>query len=130
MLCMIIDLLFECILLCTVCTGIHWMCREYHSGVVALKRERQSELKEGELSSVTEAEQEQSSFDDLAGFQTELSAKTAASRKSALHTITSVQRCVSLVLRSTLGKKFKRRRGRDEEHYLHYTPSDAHSELG
>ena len=95
--CMIIDLLFECILLCA---GIHRMCREYHSGVVALKRERQSELMEGELSLMTEAEQEQSNFDDLVGFQTELSAKTAVARKSALHTITGVRQCVSLVLLS------------------------------
>ena len=58
------------------------MCvfRDFHSGVVMAKREKQ--LKESELPSVVEIDQEQSTLDDLAGFQTEQSSKTASVRKS------------------------------------------------
>ena len=44
------------------------------------KREKQ--LKESELPSLVEMDQEQSNLGDLAGFQTEQSAKTAYARKS------------------------------------------------
>lgn len=56
--------------------------REYHSGVVTAKREKQSQLKMEDYVSRTESSQGSSTADDLAGFQTEHSAKsTGASGK-------------------------------------------------
>ena len=60
------------------------MCiyREYHSGVVTAKREKQSQLKMEDHTSTAGTSQELSTTDDLAGFQTEHSAKATALRKS------------------------------------------------
>lgn len=59
-------------------------CREYHSGVVTAKREKQSQLATEDYNASRTAGTNQellSTTDDLAGFQTEHSA-TNASRKS------------------------------------------------
>ena len=52
--------------------------REYHSGVVTAKREKQNQLKMEDYASRTGTNQELSTTDDLAGFQTEHSAKPTA----------------------------------------------------
>ena len=60
-------------------TTIHsTVYRDYHSGVVTTKREKQGQLgMDDEPSMMKETTQEQTNLDDLAGFQTEHSAKRA-----------------------------------------------------
>lgn len=59
----------------------HHYGREYHSGVVMAKREKQGELEMDDFPTRMEASQEQSTSADLAGFQSEHSAKSTAIRK-------------------------------------------------
>ena len=117
-------------------TALLCFYREYHSGVVTAKREKQSQLKIEDYVSRTGTNQELSTTDDLAGFQTEHSAKaTGASGKGIMIVlpITSFSafslHVGTLHLFVYVGKK-KRAQTKDEEHYLHYTPSDLHSEQG
>lgn len=56
-------------------------CRDYHSGVVSAKREKDIELKMDDRLSVTDTSQDPCDVDDLAVFQSEHSAKTAAALK-------------------------------------------------
>lgn len=58
------------------------MYRDYHSGVVTAKREKQSQLKVEDFAPGTAGtNQEQSTADDLAGFQSEQSTIANSSRK-------------------------------------------------
>ena len=103
------------------------------------KREKQSQLKLEDYASRTRTNQDLSTTDDLARFQTEHSAKaTGASGKGLLiyYFINTHPKLFSLHVGTLclymyvyVGKK-KRAQTKDEEHYLHYTPSDLHSEQG
>ena len=103
------------------------MYRDYHSGVVTAKREKQSQLKVEDFAPGTAGtNQEQSTADDLAGFQSEQSTIANSSRKG----IKIYSQAYKLTVFFTSVGKRKRTQTKDEEHYLHYTPSDIHSEQG
>ena len=102
-------------------------CRDYHSGVVKTRREKQKDSKlDGDLVSLNENSQELSTLDDLAGFQTEHSVMVTARKGEKQYE----GEATLLVDFACSGKNKRKTSTKNKEHYLHYTPLDLHSEQG